>query len=239
MAELPAITVILTEHRLQRLRCPDCGALVRAKLPAEVPASAFGPRLQAAVATLAVRNRVSRRDTVELASELFGARLWAGSIDAILGRTAAALAGPYGELLHQTRASPAVNIDETGWRTGGAKRTLWGALTRGTAVFRIAPDRHQREAQALLGERLRRDRLQRSLVGLQLPRPERRQLCWAHLARDFTAHAEGLGAQKQFGEAGLQLTKRLFAAWDDYRRTAIAHSLAERIAPLKEELQAA
>ena len=74
----------LTEHRLQRLRCPDCGAVTRAKLPAEVPPGAFGPRLQAAVATLAVRNRVSRRDTVELAGELFGARLCAGSVDAIV-----------------------------------------------------------------------------------------------------------------------------------------------------------
>lgn len=236
LAELPSIAVVLTEHRLHRLRCPDCGALTRAKLPAEVPASAFGPRLQAAVATLAVRNRVSRRDTVELASELFGARLSAGSIDAILGRTAAALAGPYGELLHQTRASPAVNIDETGWRTGGAKRTLWGALTRGTAVFRIAPDRHQREAQALLGERFAGIACSDRWWAYNYLAPERRQLCWAHLARDFTAHAEGLGAQKQFGKAGLQLTKRLFAAWDDYRQDGDRARLAERIAPLKEEL---
>jgi hypothetical protein len=33
----------------------------------------------------------------------------------------------------------------------------------------------------------------------------------------FTAHSEGLAAQKQFGEAGLTLTARLFAAWDAYR----------------------
>ena len=152
MAELPSIAVVLTEHRLHRLRCSDCGALTRAELPPELPAGAFGPRLRAAVATLAVRNRISRRDTVELVGELFGARLCTGSIDAILQRTAAALAEPYQDLLAQTRASPAVNVDETGWRTRGSKRTLWGALTPGPAVFRIAPDRHEREAKVLLGE---------------------------------------------------------------------------------------
>jgi len=44
-----------------------------------VTGTAFGPRLQAAIATLAIRNRVSRRDTVELCEELFGARIATGS----------------------------------------------------------------------------------------------------------------------------------------------------------------
>jgi len=237
VAELPSIAVVLTEHRLHRLRCPDCGALTRAKLPAEVPASAFGPRLQAAVATLAVRNRISRRDTTELLGELFGARLCAGSIDAILQRTAAALTVPYEELLHQTRASPAVNIDETGWRTQGGKRTLWGALTAGTAVFRIAADRHEREAKVLLGERFAGVACSDRWWAYNYLDAQRRQLCWAHPARDFTAHSEGLGAQRQFGEAGLQIAKRLFLAWDDYRTDGDRERLAERIASLKEALR--
>src|SRR5450756_2104699 len=88
VAELPPTAVILSEHRLQRLRCPECGATARAALLAGVPPGAFGPRLQAAVATLAVRNRVSRRDTTELLRELFGAALSTGSIDAIVQRAA-------------------------------------------------------------------------------------------------------------------------------------------------------
>src|SRR5450756_2527338 len=127
VAELPPTAVILSEHRLQRLRCPECGAVTRAELPAGVPPGAFGPRLQAAVATLAVRNRVSRRDTTELLRELFGARLSAGSVAAILQRVALALDEPYEDLLGHVRAAPAVNVDETGWRLRGGRRTLWGA----------------------------------------------------------------------------------------------------------------
>lgn len=73
--------VRVAEHRL---RCPACAAERRAELPGEVPRSTFGPRLQAAVVTLAVRNRVSRRDTTELARELFGVELSTGSVDAIV-----------------------------------------------------------------------------------------------------------------------------------------------------------
>ena len=37
--------------------------------------------------------------------------------------------------------------------------------------------------------------------------PESRQACWEHLKRDFIRHAEGLAEQKEFGEAGVELTK--------------------------------
>jgi hypothetical protein len=43
--ELPPITVTVTEHRAQRVRCPGCGRRRRAKLPREIAASSFGPRL--------------------------------------------------------------------------------------------------------------------------------------------------------------------------------------------------
>jgi transposase len=238
VAELPSIAVLVAEHRLHRLRCPACGTITRAKLPADVPAAAFGPRLSAAIATLAVRNRVSRRDTVELAGELFGARLAAGSVDAILRRAAAALAGPYEQLLHRTRASPVLNVDETGWCTRGGKRTLWGALTLRTAVFRIAADRHEREAKALLGEDFPGIACSDRWWAYNYLEAQRRQFCWAHLARDFTAHAEGLGAQKQFGEAGLRIAKCVFGAWNDYRTDGDRQQLAARIDPLKQELRA-
>jgi transposase len=57
--ELPEITTIVTEHRCQRVRCPQCGQEQTGELPLEAAGSAFGPRLQAAVAALAARNRVS------------------------------------------------------------------------------------------------------------------------------------------------------------------------------------
>src|SRR6185437_112120 len=58
LEELPVITVTVTEHRCQRVRCPGCGRRRRAELPGEVAGSMFGPRFQAAVAALSVRNRI-------------------------------------------------------------------------------------------------------------------------------------------------------------------------------------
>ena len=129
VAELPPISVIVTEHRTHRLRCPRCGATTTAVLADEIGCSAFGPRLQAAVVTMTARNRISRRDMTELARELFGIGLSVGAVDAICQRAAAALAFPHEQLVAAVLASPAVNLDETGWHTAGDARTLWTATT--------------------------------------------------------------------------------------------------------------
>lgn len=72
--------------------CPDCGTHNRAELPADVEQGAFAPRLHASVVTLAVM-LMSRRTTVALLRDMFGAKLSVGSIDNILkaGRRAALL----------------------------------------------------------------------------------------------------------------------------------------------------
>jgi transposase len=90
--ELPVISVKVTEHRCHRARCPDCGEQARGELPNEIAQSAFGPRLQAAVTTLSVRNRISRRDVVECCEQLFSCRISTGTVEAILDRAARALA---------------------------------------------------------------------------------------------------------------------------------------------------
>jgi transposase len=112
--ELPAMTIKVIEHRAQRVRCRKCGGRARGRLPDEVISSAFGPRLQAALVALSLRNRVSRRDVVELAEQLFAARISVGTVDAIFARASEALADPYDDLLQRIRGARALNVDETG-----------------------------------------------------------------------------------------------------------------------------
>lgn len=237
VSELPPIAVCVSEHRLHRLRCPACAAETRAELPAEQPRSAFGPRLQAAITTLAVRNRVSRRDTSELARELFGVELATGSVDAIIHRAGEALAGPHTRLEQEIKSAPVVNIDETGWKTAGASRTLWGALSGRSAVFRIAAGRHGFEARTLLGERFGGIVCSDRWRGYDYLDPAQRQLCWAHLLRDFTAHSEGMAEQKKFGEDGVRIARDLFAAWEGYQQNGDRARLEAETAPLQQELR--
>jgi transposase len=234
--ELPQLAVRLIEHQCERLRCPDCGVERTGELPAEIAGSAFGPRLQAAIATLAIRNRVSRRDSVELCEELFGARISIGSVDQILTRTADALELPYAQLITKLRAAKHLNADETGWRLAGQQRTLWGAFTDKIAVYRIAPDRHEDRARELLDGNLGIVTSDRWWAYNHLPLT-RRQICWSHLQRDFTAQAEGLAAEHEFGQAGLRVCDELFWAWEIYQHTGERQELKRRIRALRRELK--
>jgi transposase len=234
--ELPRIATIVVEHQCQRVCCPECGVRRTGELPVEVAGSSFGPRLQAAVATLAVRNRVSRRDTVELMRELFGARISTGAVDQVLARTADALELPYLELVRALRRSGQVNVDETGWRLQGQRRTLWGAFTEKVAVYRIAADRHEDRARELLLGHQGVVTSDRWWAYNHLPL-NRRQICWSHLKRDFQAQAESSGAEQELGEAGLRVCDELFYSWEIYQHTGQRKELQRRIRVLRRELK--
>ncbi len=230
------MAVTVTEHQCQRERCPGCAATVTGVLPSEVASSAFGPRLQAAIVTLSVRNRISRRDVVELCEQLFASRISTGTIDAILTRASDALTEPYADLLDRVRGSDALNIDETGWRLKGAQRALWGAFTDRHAVFAIAPSRHEDHARDLLADTKAIVTSDRWWAYGHLPL-KRRQVCWSHLQRDFAMHADGLAAEKDLGEAGLRICEELFWAWEIFQHTGDRADLKRRIRKLRRELK--
>jgi transposase len=234
--ELPPIHVVVTEHRCQRVRCPDCGARPRGQLPVGVGTSAFGPRYHAAIAVLSVRNRISRRDTVELCEQLFSSRISTGTVEAILTRAADALSEPCDDLLARVRSAPAVNMDETGWRLHGAQRALWGAFTERHAILRIEPDRHEDRARDLLADTEAIVTSDRWWAYSHLP-VRRRQVCWSHLQRDFAFHAEGRGIEKQLGEHGLRVCDEVFWAWEVFQHTGDRQELKRRVRTLQRELK--
>ena len=136
------------------------------------------------------------------------------------------------DLLARVRGARALNVDETGWRTAGERRALWGAFTDRHAFFCVAPDRHEDHAKSLLADTNAIVTSDRWWAYAHLPLA-RRQLCWSHLRRDFTAHAEGLAAEKEFGEVGLALCERVFWAWEVFCHTRDRSELKRSIRSLQ------
>jgi transposase len=236
VAELPPITVFYVEHRTQALRCPGCHTRTRGTL-GQVGESAFGPILQAALVTLTTRNRISRRDLSELAGELFQVGISVGAIDQICQRASGLLAGPHEQLVAGVLGSGAINVDETGWFLAGENRSMWTAATANAAIFRIVADRHRDRLIELLGPEFEGIVTSDRWWAYDHLDPERRQACWSHLVRDFRAHSEGLATQKQFGQAGLALASRLFAAWHAFAEHHDRRRLARELKPIQQELR--
>jgi transposase len=236
--ELPPISVIVTEHRTHQLRCRHCRARTSARLPELIASSPFGLRLQAAVVTLTARHRISRRGISELASGLFGVTLSTGAVDAICQRASEALAGPHCHLQDWVLDQAAVHVDETGWRTRGEARALWTASTPEATFLQIAEHCNREQFNALVGAAYPGIVISDRWVGFEHLDPNRRQVCWSHIMRDFRRHSEGLGEQKAFGEQGLELTHRVFAAWRAYQHEHHDRDrLATELAPTQTELR--
>ena len=64
--EIPSIKPFITEFELRAGWCPCCERQTKATLPADVPRSAFGLRLQSMLATLTGRFRLSKREGVSI-----------------------------------------------------------------------------------------------------------------------------------------------------------------------------
>ena len=237
VAELPPIAVRVAEHRTHRLRCPRCRAKTTAALPDGLRGSTFGPRTQATVVTMSARNRISRRDMAELAGDLFGLQMSVGAADAICQRASAALEGPHERLVAAALGSAALNVDETGWRTAGEGRTLWTVTTPAAAIFRVAQDRHRDRLAELIGADYEGIVCSDRWWAYDHLDPTCRQACWQHLWRDFTRHSEGLAEQKAFGEAGLELTGRLFRAWHAFAEHGDRDRLRREMEPIEAELR--
>jgi transposase len=193
--------------------------------------------LQAAVVTLSVRNRISRRDVVELCEQLFASRFSTGTVDAILARTADALIEPCDDLVARVQSARAVNMDKTGWRLRGGQRALWGIFTDRHAVLQITASRHGEHAKNLLGLSGAIVASDRWWAYNHVP-VKRRQICWSHLQRDFAFHADGRGSDKEIGKAGIRICEELFWTWEIYAHTRDRAELKRRVRRLQREVKA-
>ena len=79
---------------------------------------------------------------------------------------------------------PAAYLDETGWREGRRRAGLWTAVTAGVTVFVVRLSRSAAVAQEHLGESFWGYLVTDRWSAYSCYPPWRRQLCWAHLARD-------------------------------------------------------
>lgn len=240
LAELPPQAAVVTEHRGQARHCPACGHLTRAEIPAEVTAHVIGPRLAAVMSYLSGRHHVSRRGVREFVEAVFEVPVSLGTVTTLEQEVSAALAGAHDEARVAVQAAPVKNTDETGWKQAGQRRWLWAAATATVAFFVIHVRRSGAGLKALLGEAIR------GIVGSdrwsaynKLPL-EQRQVCWAHLKRDFQKCVDRGGAATAIGQAGLSAARRLFELWWDFRQRRIDRAALEAaLDPVARDLQGA
>ncbi len=152
VVDLPKILAEVVEYLLFALRCRGCGHVTKAELPEGVSPGLVGPRLQALMAFLTGRCRISRREAQDFAATVFGekARLSLGMVAKLERKTSASLARVYDDAQYAIQDAPFVNADKTGWTEARKPAWLWTAATPSLKVFRIDPRRNREAFRRLL-----------------------------------------------------------------------------------------
>lgn len=228
VAELPAILAEITEHRGHSRTCP-CGHTTRAAIPADIRKHSLGPHLTATAVYLIGSFGLSKRNAEEVLEGLFGVPVALGTISNLEREAAAALEPAYQEARKAVADAPVKNVDETGWKQGGLKRWLWAAATKAATVFLIHPRRNLDALTHLLGKLAGILVSDRWVVYDDWPEEER-QLCWAHLKRNWEKKIELGGEAKRLGERWLAEQKRVFELWHLFKAgTLDRNGLQERM----------
>lgn len=237
VVEMLPVEPIVTEYRRHTLECPACGAQTTPELPPGVPKGAFGPRLQAVIAICSGVYHLSKRMVEGLMHDLLGVEISLGSVSACEQAVSDSLSEPVAEARSYVEAALVKHSDETGWREGRKRAWLWSAVTNAVTVFLVHASRGGKAARELLG----------SFAGILVSdrwngyngwSTRWRQLCWAHLIRDFTAFAEASGRAGRIGEALLDEAKRMFQWWHRVRDGTLARSsFREYMRPVRRRVE--
>jgi transposase len=238
--DLPDVAATVTEYRGHARACPGCGAVTRAAIPAAVRAHAVGPRLTAVLSYLTGCHGLSRRAAEEVAEAVFAAPVSLGTVSNLETEVSAALAPAHAEALAAVRAAAVKHADETGWKRAGKLCWLWAGATATVAAFVVHARRGLAGLAALLGAEIGGVLCSDRWSAYDRVPADRRQVCWAHLRRDFRRVADGGGPSARVGRVGLRVARELFQRWHLFRGGGLTRQeLQEALWPLELRLNRA
>jgi transposase len=237
VTDIPRIEPFTDEWRQHLGVCRDCGETTRAALPEGVPRSNFGPGLTALVALLTGIYKVGKRGVRQLLRDVFNVVMSLGAVSNCEEQVSEALAQPFEGAREHAQRQAVAHADETSWRECAQKVWLWVMATTWVSVFHILPGRTKKCARYVVGSFkgiLVSDRYK----GYLFYAMSRRQLCWAHLIREFVGFSEHGGVTSEIGKDLLKLTKKMFEWWDQLGDGKISRATFQRrMGPIRREIE--
>lgn len=236
--ELQKVVPHVTQYELFAGYCACCQRWTTATLPEGVPESNFGPRLTAFIALCTGKFRLSKRMVQEMLGDVLGIEVALGSVSNMEQTVSAALAAPVEEARAYVQEQPSVHQDETGWWEKHARAWLWVATTTAVAVFLVVKSRGKAVAKRMLGEGFRGTLISDRWCAYNWVDTLRRQVCWAHLQREFEGFIERGGKAKQLGELLLAEVFVMFEWWHYARDGTLQRVTFQRkMRPLMREVE--
>jgi transposase len=245
VVEIPPLKPQVSEHRFHSRECKHCGRLTSAWEDDIINGSGYGERVAAHVAVLSGQYRQSHQMVQALLHDLFGIEISTGSINRLRQESSEAIAPAVQAAYDYVQAQGNVNMDETSFAQGNGdgnnpnrrKGWLWVMVTPLVSYFAVFLSRSQSVCQDLLGTAFTGIVSSDRYSAYNEVPLEQRQICWAHLKRDFTRIAERTGVAGELGQALLAQQKVLFEHWHRVRDGTLTRSeFATLVVPIQQQI---
>jgi transposase len=224
--EIPQPQPVVIEYQRHRLTC-SCGCSTCAPLPEGVPEHTSGPRLVATAVFLMACCRLSKSRAAFALMNLIGVPVSPALMVKLQQQATAALTPCYEELKAALPETTVVNCDETPTKEGSKKAWIWVVAAPIFTVFAIALTRAASVIENLLGATYR-GVMSSDRYGGYNAYNRQRQLCWAHLKRDFQALVDAGGEAQIVGQQLLSYLHMVFDHWHDYLGGKISRAALKR-----------
>jgi transposase len=135
VSDLPELALEVTEHRVRRKGCPDCGHLNTASFPESVPSSVqYGSRIRAFWVYLNTYQLLPYARIAQMNQDLFGASVSPGTLENAQQEASSRLEPVLDFIKEQLIKAGLIHCDESGVRIGA--RLHW-LHTVGTLLFTL------------------------------------------------------------------------------------------------------
>ena len=243
IVEVPPVEPIVIEHRFHQMTCACCGTENQAAEMVEIIGKGgYGSRVAAYVGLFSSQYRQSYRQIQNIMQAVFGIEMCLGTINNLRTEVSEAVSGAVIEAQAYIQQQPIVGVDETGFkqRNGDGQNAaktsgwLWVAVTPLIISFQVILSRASSAAQTVLGSAFTGFITSDRCPAYNWVNVANRQVCWAHLKRDFLQISERVGASAEIGESLLFQEKLLFNLWHQFRNEKLTRSeLTQAVEPIQ------
>lgn len=191
IVDLPEFLPNILEHRVYQGAC-SCGCLTSGRFPKGVNARiSYGPRTEAVIAYLSVRQYVPIKRIEEMLRQLFGLKISASTVKNKLGKSSDKLLQYYTWIQDQIKKSRVVGSDETGCRVNGNQGWIWTWQTDSLTYLRYSATRGSKTVKDTFPEGLPESYMVHDCLNQQFNiKCKGHQICIAHLLRELNYFIE-------------------------------------------------
>jgi len=235
--DVPVLRCHVVEWLRHRVVCPGCRHKTWADIE-PIPATPFGPRVEAIIGLITGVYHLSRRGAVSLMSDILGIDISLGAVSAVEERVSEATRPAVDEAWAKTDEAAVKHTDGTSWYQAGVLCALWTIATSAVTVFKILTDGKAKTLAPLFGKKLGILVSDRA-TALNFWAMERRQVCWAHLLRKAISFSERDGPGGAIGRELLDYITIVFRHWYSLKDGTLSRGeFRELMAPVRTHIEA-